>query len=181
MSTSGRYLLDRGVGALAGSFYPLLPRYSSTLSTAALTYWVDPNAQHFMLLAIVTWRRFPPRYCDGGPIDSSLSFKCFPISSLRISYGLCEITRQSSTLRSTYSKYSSPSGLVADLLHTSGSAWHEVNPRWSMQSRKWCQKSLTATFPPYKARVIRATLPTFSKPNSAPQTIKSFSDDSALR
>ena len=97
MSTSGRYLLDRGFSALAGSFCPFSPMYSSTLLTVALTYWVDPNAQHFWLLAILTWRSFPPRYYNGGPIDSSLSFKCFPISSLRIASGLCKITRQSST------------------------------------------------------------------------------------
>ena len=35
-----------GVGALAGIDVPLFPRYSSILSSAALTYFVEKNTQH---------------------------------------------------------------------------------------------------------------------------------------
>eukprot|EP00957_Ditylum_brightwellii_P029878 2260654-Ditylum_brightwellii.AAC.1 len=60
---------------------------------------------------------------------------------------------------------------MAGLIHTSGSAAHEVNPKCLMHSLRWLQKSFPADFPPYRALLLSARLPIFSSPNSAPHTM----------
>eukprot|EP00957_Ditylum_brightwellii_P131834 10053007-Ditylum_brightwellii.AAC.1 len=60
---------------------------------------------------------------------------------------------------------------MAGLIHTSGSAGNEVNPKCLMQSLRWLQKSFPADFPPYRAVLMSARFPTFSRPNSAPHTM----------
>eukprot|EP00957_Ditylum_brightwellii_P055748 4224233-Ditylum_brightwellii.AAC.1 len=60
---------------------------------------------------------------------------------------------------------------MAGLIHTSGSAGYEVNPKCLMHFLRWLKKSFPAGFPPYRALLKSACLPTFSRPNSAPHTM----------
>eukprot|EP00957_Ditylum_brightwellii_P031378 2378463-Ditylum_brightwellii.AAC.1 len=60
---------------------------------------------------------------------------------------------------------------MAGLIHTSGCARHEVNPKCHMHSLRWLWKSFPANFPPYRALLMSACYPTFSRPNSAPHTM----------
>ena len=67
------------------------------------------------------------------------------------------------------------------LLHASSLRFWSINQgqllmiqilrSYFIHARRWCHKSLTATFPLYSAQTIRPTPPTFSKPNSKPQII----------
>eukprot|EP00957_Ditylum_brightwellii_P081381 6190248-Ditylum_brightwellii.AAC.1 len=68
---------------------------------------------------------------------------------------------------------------MAGLIHTSGSAGHDVNPKCLIHSLRWLRKSFPADFPQFRALLMSDHLPTFSSPNSAPHTMKCFCDDGA--
>eukprot|EP00957_Ditylum_brightwellii_P196616 14980273-Ditylum_brightwellii.AAC.1 len=60
---------------------------------------------------------------------------------------------------------------MAGLIHTSRSAGHEVDPKCLMHSLRWLWKSFPADCPPYRALLLSAHFPTFSRPNSTPHTM----------
>ena len=90
-----------GVSALESSLCLVVTRYSSTLCTADYTYCNDMKPQVLDPFARVFFRMCPPRYILGGPTDPGFIVNYLPILLSKICFALSEITRVSSTYKST--------------------------------------------------------------------------------
>ena len=150
MSITERYLQVKGLWCpfVGRGFFPCFFNYPSMFFTAACTYWEEPKVDAFTPLSSVTSLVRPPRYSSGGLIDSCFNSKYLPISSQMTFSAPSEMTRHSSTYRSTYSYYFVSSSRLDRLIQTSGSAMHEVSPSSSMHACRCIQKPLPASLPP---------------------------------